>query len=88
MKIIRKNKVIDLSKFETVRYIESFLGGYVVEATRYEASGGLLGGTGIVSEKIIYFKHEKGAEMLTEAIAKKWIEGADFFNVEEWLNEE
>lgn len=88
MKIICEDKVIDLSKFETVSYRESFLGsseGYPVEATRHEQSG-FLGGTTTVSEEIIRFRDEESAKKLTKAIAKKWIEKADFFDVEEWLN--
>ncbi len=90
MKIICKDKVIDLSKFETVRYRESFLGnssGYPVEAIRNETSNGLFGGTCTVTEEIARFSHKEGADALVKSITNAWIEEAKLFDVLKW-NEE
>lgn len=90
MKIICKRKVIDLPKFETVRYRESLLGsseGYPVEAIRYEASRGIFGGQITVAEEIVRFKDEEDSQKLTGVIAEKWVTGEDAFNVDEWIRE-
>ena len=90
MKIICKNKVIDLSKFETVRCRVSLLGreyGYPVEAIRHESSGGLFGGIGTVEEEIIRFKKEELALELVKEISEKWISGEKLFDVNKWIEE-
>lgn len=89
MKIICKDKVIDLSKFETVRYTESLLesDNYPVEAIRHEASGGIFGGTTTVTEEIACFIHKEGAISLVKEITNKWIAEEKSFDVEKWLNE-
>lgn len=87
MKIVCKGKVIDLSKYETVKCRESLLGssqGYPVEATRKEVSKGLFGGTYTASEEIARFVHRKGAEALVGAITNAWINGDSSFDVEKW----
>lgn len=87
MKVICKSKVIDLNKFETVRYRESLLGsseGYPVEAVRHEVHGGLFSGTSTVTEEIARFVHVEGAECLVKAITKDWIAQKKSFDVLEW----
>lgn len=87
MKIVCKDKTIDLSKFETVRYRVSLLGsssGYPVEAIRHETNGGIFGGAITVEEEIARFVYEEGARELTKAITEEWIAGANTFFVEEW----
>lgn len=87
MFVICKNKTIDLSKFETVRYRESLMGseyGYPVEAIRHES--GFLGVT-TVTEEIARLKYEMGASALVTSITNAMIAKKDVFYVEEWKNQ-
>lgn len=84
MLIIKENKIIDFSKFETVRYRESLVGdGFPVEAIRRET--GFWGAT-TVEEEIARFQIEKDASQLVKAIAEKMVKNEDVFDVDEWMN--
>ena len=81
MKIICKDKVIDLSKFETVRTRESFFGeseGYPVEAIRH------YGGISIATEEIARCTSKENAEELVKAITDSWIKEEKFFDATKW----
>ena len=88
MKIVCSSKIINLDKFESVQYRESFWGNeYPVEAIKHETSGGLFGGTVEVDEEIARFSHESTARALVKAITDSWLAEETFFDVEKWIDE-
>lgn len=93
MLIVCKDKVIDLSKFETVRWKEILVQAgeldeyfYPVEAIRQESDG--QGSVITISEEIIRFKEKDVAEEFINLIVKKWVAGTEAFNVMEKYNRE
>lgn len=93
MKIITSNKIIDLDKFESVQYSESFWGkdnGYPVFVKRRDATGGGFFGCSpiTVEEEIARPSSEQCAKRLVAAISEAWVNGQNAFNVAEWFAKE
>lgn len=85
MFVICKNKTIDLSKFETVKYRESLVNdGFPVEAIRHEVG---FWGTTEVSEEIARMTYQEGAALLVKDITKALIDKKEVFDLEAWRKE-
>ena len=87
MLIVCRDKVIDLSKFETVRCKKILVQAgeldeyfYPVEAIRQESDG--QGGVITISEEIIRFKEKDVAEEFINLIVTKWVAGTEAFDIE------
>lgn len=88
MKIICKDKTIDLNKFEKVECRESIVGGsfgFPVEAVRKEQGKAIPSMLVIVEDEILRFRDMDSARMLLDAITKDWVAGANSFDVERWV---
>ena len=88
MKIICKDKTIDLNKFEKVECRESIVGGsfgFQVEAVRKEQGKAIQSMLVIVEDEILRFRDMDSARMLLDAITKDWVAGANSFDVERWV---
>lgn len=88
MKLVCFDKIINLDKFESVRYRAGLGGGYPVEAVRHEVAGGFFGGETTIEEEIVRFSHERTARALVKAITNSWLANEQSFDVEKWLEKE
>lgn len=88
MKIICRDKTVDMNHFEKIQCRESIIGGdygFPVEAVRKEQGRNLPGLVVLIEEEILRFRDIESARMLVDAISKNWVSRADSFDVERWV---
>lgn len=90
MKVVCRDKVINLDKFDSIQCRASLIGdGCPVEAIRHVMGCGMVfGGVTTVTEEIARFKHESVAVALLKAIKDSWAANEEAFDVEKWIVEE
>jgi len=86
MKLRYNHSIINLDNYDQVKLFKClFKEGFVIEAVKMTAGGGLFGGTSTTSTEIAYFDKSEDARKALNAIQEAWVKNEASFNLIEWL---